>query len=289
MNSKVRRALRRARVRNPHQGNEGSTGRIMTVQPYLLGNQVNVGKIPLFPPRYKGTLRYADTITLSSAAGVVASWVFACNGLYDPDITGTGHQPAGFDQMMLSYEHYTVIRARITATFHNNTSNATPTVAISVNAGATPVTVINQIMEDGLVTTSRLLPAGANGCVQTIQRSCNVAVFGGVPRLLDDSSYRGTVSSNPTELSYFHLQLWNTEGATSSSAVDLVIEYESWFTEPRKLTESLSAPVRDEVMKDLVSRERRDLSPLRESHFPANFSELVRMAISDDEKHERKK
>lgn len=258
------------------RANTGSTGRPFTSQPRVLGNQLSVGKIPLFPPRYRASLRYADTITLSSTSGAVASWVFAANGLYDPDITGTGHQPAGFDQMMLSYEHYCVTKARISATFHNNTTSVFPTVGLSVNAAATPVTLVNQIVEDGLVTTNRLYSNGVFGAVATLQRTIDIARFGGVDNILDDNTYRGTVASNPAELSYFILQLWDTESTTSTCSVDLIIEFEAVFTEPRKLTESLVK----NMIPCLVEEEGKRGSsfferPFEEDHKPS-YNDLLR-------------
>lgn len=235
----MKRQMKNKRGKRGTAGNTGTVGSAFTTQPRQLGNQLDIGKIPLFPARFRGSLRYADTITLSSTSGAVATYVFSTNGLYDPDISGTGHQPAGFDQMMLSYEHYTVLRARMTATFHNNTASVQPTAALGLNASSTPITTVTQIVEDGLVTTVRMNGNGVYGCVQTIQRSIDVGKFGGVPRILDDPNYRGSVAGNPAEQSYFMLQLWNTELSTSSSAVDIQIEFDAVFTEPRKLSSSL--------------------------------------------------
>jgi hypothetical protein len=64
-------------------------------------------------------LIYYDTITITSNAGVVAVHVFGSNCLFDPDITGGGHQPAGFDQYMALYQRYTVLRTRAKVTFFN--------------------------------------------------------------------------------------------------------------------------------------------------------------------------
>ena len=53
----------------------------------------------LFPPRFKMKMRYTDTF-VSQTNGVSANWQqYMLNGLWDPLITGTGHQPRGFDQI----------------------------------------------------------------------------------------------------------------------------------------------------------------------------------------------
>lgn len=59
-------------------------------------------------PTYKAVLPYFETgLSINPAAGgVVGSYVFQINGPYDPNVTGIGHQPLGFDQLMLMYEHY---------------------------------------------------------------------------------------------------------------------------------------------------------------------------------------
>ncbi len=215
-----------------------------------LTNEVQVSTIPLYPPRFKARLRYFTTATLSSTSGAVASHVFSANGLYDPDITGTGHQPAGYDQVMLSYEHYTVLRSKITATFHNNTSTVAPTAAVSLNASSTPITIWDQIMEDGAVNAYRMNPSPQAGSICTLEYVCDVKRFAGVDDLMDNSDYRGSLTTMPAEQSYFILQIWNTELGTSSSAVDVLIEYEAVFTEPRKLTESLASIMRSHLVAE---------------------------------------
>lgn len=84
---------------------------------------MNVPRLyPVFPERRVVRLKYHDTINLDPGFNI-ASHSFSANGLYDPDVTGTGHQPLFFDNMMLQYGRYEVVQSRITCVFLNNKVN----------------------------------------------------------------------------------------------------------------------------------------------------------------------
>lgn len=69
-----------------------------------------------FPMRLKARLKYSGTMVLNGSAGSCATWAFAANGLYDPDITGSGHQPMYYDQLSAIYGRATVTGATIKIT-----------------------------------------------------------------------------------------------------------------------------------------------------------------------------
>lgn len=56
-------------------------------------------------------LKYAERITLTSTVGAITYYSFRAD-CYDPNLTGTGGQPTGFDQWMAFYEKYRVIKSR---------------------------------------------------------------------------------------------------------------------------------------------------------------------------------
>jgi len=59
-------------------------------------------------------LRYATQINLASASSsTVRLHTFSGNNLYDPDVSGIGHQPLGHDQMAALYEYYRVRGSKI--------------------------------------------------------------------------------------------------------------------------------------------------------------------------------
>lgn len=209
--------------------------------------QLDLRSIPLFPARYRCMLRYTDEFQITSTSGAVGSYIFSANGLFDPNITSTGHQPAGFDQMMVSYEHYTVLRSRAVVTFQNGTAAVLPQVALSHRAANSAVTTWGQVLEDGLVKFTKLYGFNVKGSMQTMNLSADIAKFGGVDDLLDNPYYRGDIAANPTEQSYYHVQaVDNTLGSTCTVYCTIVIEYDAVFKEPRTLTQSLQ--------RDLVKR-----------------------------------
>lgn len=57
------------------------------------------------PQRFITKHKYSTTVTLSTLQNY---YRMNLNSLYDPDLTGTGHQPYGFDQMAALFNRYRV-------------------------------------------------------------------------------------------------------------------------------------------------------------------------------------
>lgn len=75
--------------------------------PRNYGRYASLSGSPM-PDRFNASLIYSDTVTLNPGAGTLVHHDFRLNSLYDPDLTGTGHQPRGFDQLMAFYQRYRV-------------------------------------------------------------------------------------------------------------------------------------------------------------------------------------
>jgi hypothetical protein len=166
--------------------------------------------------------------------------VFRANDLYDPDVTGTGHQPMGFDQLMVWYNHFTVVRASVRAVFRHTTNVNVTTACIRVDGDATPITVVDRIVEIGGCVTEGLEASASYGCNKILRFSADIAKLQGVSMdaITSDPSLQGSASASPIEATYFHVQLWNQAGTTSTALVDIILEQDAYFTEPRNLTES---------------------------------------------------
>lgn len=203
----------------------------------------NVPRV-LFPVKTTRRLVYHENVAITSTSGVPATYVFSCNGLYDPNITGTGHQPAGFDQIMLYYNHYYVLKSTVKCTCRVTTTAIYPTFMISVNADTTAITDLNTLQEDGSSVRTRMGGAGLDSCMQTLTTTCNVAKFGGAKYLEDSTQYQGSVAANPAEQSYFHLTLFDGDALnTVTCYFDVTIVYEAVFIEPRDVPASLQKAI----------------------------------------------
>lgn len=80
----------------------------------------------IVPDRYFVKLHYNTFETFNTAAAAAGAYVMSQNSCYDPDVTGTGHQPRGFDQLAALYNRYVVHKSRCTVAFGNEQSASFP-------------------------------------------------------------------------------------------------------------------------------------------------------------------
>lgn len=233
-----RRDRRRSRSRNAKK---------QKVMPVYLLDRMQRSVQPTYALRYpvpvkaKRTLRYVENaITLNpGVAGIAADYVISANGLFDPNVTGVGHQPIGFDQMMQMYNHYTVIGAKLTAIFSSIDTVYEQIVGIAQVADATAITNGQEAVENGLVTFKMLQQAGTAKQIVQMTSPLSIGKFMGRRSILSEDDFRGTSLSNPTEQAYFHLISYHGGAVDISGCrLDIVVDYITVFTEPKYLSQS---------------------------------------------------
>lgn len=199
-------------------------------------------KLPLtgFPSKKLCRLRYCDTIWLDPTATGVDSHYFCSNGLYDTDITGTGHQPLGFDQWMTIYNHYNVLGARIKMTplIQNETASASGYYGIILDDNTTfSYTSGPEIIESKQGKGAVLLTNMPANKPKSAWRSFSSKKFFGHSALED--SNKGSSSANPTEKAYFGTWMSSITSSDPTGVNFMIeIEYIVLFTEPKFLAQS---------------------------------------------------
>lgn len=180
-------------------------------------------------------LIYADTFQMTNASGAASIQHFAVNGLYDPDTTGTGHQPRGFDQLMALYDHYEVLGCKVTVqcALAEAAAQAQCVGILIYDGTGASTTVIDQV-ENRRAKTMLITP----GQTGTISVSVNPHKFLGRPN--GQSSMIGTNSGNPSDLVYARVFGLCPDGASTNTVNALItLEYRVRFIEPKQPTASL--------------------------------------------------
>lgn len=183
---------------------------------------------------FRTTLRYAQRgVTINPPAGGLATaFIMSANGLYDPDISGVGHQPIGFDQFMAIYDHYTVHAAKITVDFHNDDETNPVCVGIAVRDNATITTNPHEIVENGNIDYTLLNAYGKWKDMCRVTMYQDIAKFLGRKQLLSDPQCKGDASSNPTEQVYFHVVIWSLGAVDAGNTTCMVtVDYDATFHE----------------------------------------------------------
>lgn len=86
---------------------------------------------------FRTKLRYVDNLVLQSVSGAVGRNVFSPQNCFDPNVTGTGHQPMYFDQLAAIFARYKVHGSKIKVSFNAVTETAaTSCFAVGIIAGS---------------------------------------------------------------------------------------------------------------------------------------------------------
>jgi len=185
------------------------------------------------PRKLKVVHRYCETEVFTNLAGAISTRRFSCNGMYDPDVVGGGHQPAYFDQLGALYDQYIVLRSSMKISLIT-TNSTNLSVAFYIDDDTSSATPFDNAAEQS-GSKPRLIPS--NNTRPTIFRQDWDArkFFGG--DIFDNTDLHGTTSGNPTEQSYFTLLVSEITGAAAFNyCIQYEIVYEAVWDELKTIT-----------------------------------------------------
>lgn len=184
----------------------------------------------------RSKLTYGEQVNMVNhpPQGVAEVYNFTANGLFDPNITGSGHQPRTFDQIMPFYDHYIVTGAKMVARFSHLEEHPIVVGIVQRDSASSGTLNVEDILEYPKRKFITLAAKDAGGSVGTISSTMNVSKFLG-RKVMGDPHLKGTASANPTEQCYFQLFAWKPSGElwAGDIAVDITIEYSATFVEPK--------------------------------------------------------
>ena len=136
--------------------------------PEQVGNGLDVTvprNVPhLYNNNYTVKLTYADNFKHDIAINGSASTaqVFRMNSIFDPDVTGTGHQPVMRDLWASQYDYYTVIQADYKLRFYNASFDSITYTAVGTSAQRPSCVNVTHVLG---TTNSADITTPANGFI----------------------------------------------------------------------------------------------------------------------------
>jgi hypothetical protein len=209
--------------RNP---NTAPAGPFTNVNPYSA----------VVAPRLVTRLRYGQIITMTTDALGNAVNAFNLNSLFDPDRTGAGHQPRGFDEISTLYNRYRVYGLAYKITASTSGTDLLQLAAYPRNGTGTPVTFSDSV-EQPFAQSS---PVTAYQ-VGRISGYVDLPKINGKTRAAyaADDTTQAEVSTSPSETMVLNTQVFSMT-TTQNSVVRMfvLLEFDCEFSDPKSLVES---------------------------------------------------
>lgn len=203
--------------------------------------KASIGKSLTFPQQKVVRMRYCDVFKGKSVTGLIVPNVYAANGLYDPDITGTGHQPYGFDQWQTFYNFFMVIGSKITCKFSNQAAGGVDAVpaAVGVYLGADASTYPSwKTFKESGRGQVKVLPVGQD-CSRTVVAKYSMKKFFRGQYDPQDQ-YNSSTANAPQDAVFYCFQQPIDEATSQNSGIicEVTIDYLVLCLDPKDMAGS---------------------------------------------------
>jgi hypothetical protein len=181
-------------------------------------------------------LRYVDTYSLTITTGSLAKQVIRWNSTFDPDLTGTGHQPLYRDTYAGIYDQYAVVRASVEVKFVNP-SNTTIVCGIVNEDDSSSSSTVDTLCEQALGQHT-IIPALTGALsTHTFTQNWDCVSYLHIDPFASET-YKTAVGSNPTEESDLVIWATNFDATSIAVVVHVTLVQEVLWTELTSPTQS---------------------------------------------------
>jgi hypothetical protein len=194
------------------------------------------------PSSVRVHLPYVQRFSLNPTLGATVTQVFRLNSLFDPDYTGTGHQPRFFDQWCSFYTNYVVCGCHYEVTFTCGTVDMNYVIyldgsLISVTPG------VSTPDDTAEFPNSQFLQQQAEGPVVRAAGYVSISHLQGSLRsdevYVNDQSNWAPVASNPPTTAYLYVSAAPSDGISSAtSGVVVKLVYDCVMCGPQPVSQS---------------------------------------------------
>ncbi len=207
--------------KNKKKKNNGSNGE----------SRVTIPKVPGFPDQIRVSLVYEDLIPITTVANSYYTQIFRGNSLFDPDLTGIGHQPRYFDQYAAIYNKYKVYSSKIEIFVTNASATVPIGICILPLTDQQTSTLWYQSAEmPRAKSTKHLIPIASRYPVELDHFATTNEIIGLQPGQINDEDYGALVTGSPAQVWYWNILFQSADQTTILAAYLRVrLTYDSLF------------------------------------------------------------
>lgn len=187
-----------------------------------------------FPAQKSCQMVYTEFIDVPITTGF-GKYTFWCNGLFDPNLTGTGTQPLYFDQLAAIYNHYTVVSSFIEVQPMGSNVSRDYAMAMYIDDDATTDSNVN-LMASRPGAKVMTFNAGVSTPPPMRMAWSAYRTFG--PNVLNNSLLRGDSTKNPDEGSFYVMGFYDTGANSQTLPVRVKVTYNVVWTEFKNIVSS---------------------------------------------------
>lgn len=187
-------------------------------------------------PAYKVVrMKYSEQVTILTDISLISNYFFSANSIFDPNVTGGGHQPLGHDEYANFFNHYCVLGAKISVTGINKDTGDGMILAVGRRPSPTGSTSMAEALEQNGCKYTTLEAHPGQPKTVSLGFSAKKEFSGRSPT--SDGALRATFGANPSERTYFCVSIGQqTYGAYGgTAALNVHIEYIVAMIEPKIL------------------------------------------------------
>lgn len=186
--------------------------------------------------------KYTQHVQLAPGDTIATRYVFRANSCFDPDQTGTGHQPFGWDQYTPFWNRYCVVKSMITVTWsvYGDTDSGFPAIQVGTFLDDDAVgPVLGRTAEEsgrGKFTIMTTSAGGPAVLYRNMKLWFNAKNYFSVSDPLDNEALTASTSANPNQEAYFILYAQTANESTTITSnnvgAHVNIYYYVHFLEP---------------------------------------------------------
>lgn len=180
---------------------------------------VNVNRaLSPFAQRYICKMKYAEVRQVTGPiGGGLVQYNWNLNSIYDPNLSGVGHQPYGHDQMQDIYNRYRVYKVDYAISAYNTdgTINYSVVAALPANEVIGTLNGISELMES---PRAKYITQAPNAALKVLRGSISLPSLAGRTKAqyLADDRYQATFGASPAEQLVLNVMAGTISGASGN-------------------------------------------------------------------------